>query len=580
MTVDNLVVNLVDQYKLEQLQAVKRYTDYFLAYDVDENRRVTLDILRLAEVQPWFATQFANRARAIAQIRHPNIARIFTVGRTATEQPFVAQAAIDGYPLSQRLEQLTARPGSVNTIYALKLVRQLADALLLATRLDLLHYDLRPQNIILKNVSLPTDDALVLSDLFVPFERRNWVADEGEDDLLAYLSPEQRAGKEIDATSHVYTLGVLAYHLLAAAPPSGPTESHEVLVRRLTAGGSALARVRDDLAPETYELVDRALRKDPHQRQDSIETFTLELERALLAEELLVGSPKVTSTTPVKRPWALLTILVLLALGVVAYIISFQLIGAQTAAPPSGIVSQVEPTEPLVEATQRLTEDSLDTAGGSTGGSEQSSDVASAGNGQEPAVAAVPTETTAPSDTPSPTADPTDTPTPTATATELPSATPTQVEPTPLPSVRVVLNSVYLRRGPGVNYPQVGTLMEGDEVVALARFGDGDGAWFEVSNGDGPIGWLSAAVVQLVEGTTTDSVPTAASIPSTPTSTTTPTSTPSPIPTATGTPLPDNGGGGGSGNPPGATQPPSSTQAPVPTDPPTNPTLTPPPFEG
>ncbi len=83
MTVENLVVNLVDQYKVEQLLAVKRYTDHYLAYDVDEDRSVTLDILRPDGVSTGFVAQFTARARAIAQIRHPNIVRIFTVGRTA-----------------------------------------------------------------------------------------------------------------------------------------------------------------------------------------------------------------------------------------------------------------------------------------------------------------------------------------------------------------------------------------------------------------------------------------------------------------------------------------------------------------
>ncbi|MEZ4516716.1 MAG: protein kinase [Chloroflexota bacterium] len=353
MSVDNLVVNLVDQYKVEQLEAVKRYTDHYSAYDVDEDRSVTLDILRLDGVSTGFAAQFTSRARAIAQIRHPNIVRIFTVGRTQSERPYVAQVDIDGYPLSQRLEQLASRRTPVNPIYALKMVRQLTDALLLATRLDLLHYDLRPQNVFLKNVALPTDDVLVLTDLFVPYERRNWDTEATDKELLDYLSPEQRAGKEINAGSHVYTLGVLAFHLLTSTLPPQPTANHEVLLRRITTVGTPLERLRGGLSAETYELVDRSLRKDSHQRYDSIEEFSTALEQALLAEELLVGSPGLTAATPARRSWGVMAILILVVLGIVASVIGAQLLNLARMLPLTAFAAMMSgdgrrrPNQPL-----------------------------------------------------------------------------------------------------------------------------------------------------------------------------------------------------------------------------------------
>jgi eukaryotic-like serine/threonine-protein kinase len=117
---------------------------------------------------PDFTNRFISRAKAIAQVRHPNIARVYHVGKTPDGAPYVAQAYVDGISLAQRLEQLTQRNNPVNSIYTLKLVRQLADALLLGERLELFHYDLQPDNIYLKNVALPTDDTVVLIDLYIP----------------------------------------------------------------------------------------------------------------------------------------------------------------------------------------------------------------------------------------------------------------------------------------------------------------------------------------------------------------------------------------------------------------------------
>ncbi len=468
------------------------------------------------------------------------------------------------------------RPGSVNTIYALKLVRQLADALLLATRLDLRHYDLRPQNVLLKNVALSTDDVLVLTDLFVPFEKRNWDADIEQAELVAYLSPEQCAGKDIDAVSHVYTLGVLTHHLLAAAPPVGPTQSYDVFLRRLTAGGTSLERLRGGLAPETYELVDRALRRDPRQRYESIEAFVLALEQALLAEELLVGASGVPAATPARRGWGLLTLVVLLALGIVATVTGARLLGAQPEMTPMAIVAGT--ADGIAGALTTETADSGQGDGNAVGGGIINE------TGDSPTVTPeslvlvpVATDTAEPTQQPSatPSATPSPTPLPTVTATLTHTPTPDLPTATPVPMIEVALNAVFLRRGPGTSYPQIGSLAQGQRAEVLSRFGEDDTAWFEIRTSDGVTGWLSAAVVELMNALESNQIPTAVSIPPTPTPTATPTATPTSVPVATETPV-SSGGGGDDGG--GSVQPPATQAPPQPTEASVQPSATPPPF--
>ena len=133
MAVASLFEELLDQYKIEQRLAEKRHTDLCRAYDVDEDRLVRLDIVRPGPAEDnAFAGRFVNRARAVTQLRHPNIAPIYHIGKTADGHPYVAQAYVDGIPLSQRLDELARRETQVNALYALKLVRQLADALVLS----------------------------------------------------------------------------------------------------------------------------------------------------------------------------------------------------------------------------------------------------------------------------------------------------------------------------------------------------------------------------------------------------------------------------------------------------------------
>lgn len=568
--------DLIDQYKVEQHVAEKRYTDLYLAYDVDEDRLVDLDILQPAfSQQASLASRFVQRANAIGQIRHPNIPRVYGVGETSTDLPYVAQQHFDGYPLSERLAQLAKLDTQVNSIYALKLVRQLVQALLLASRLDLLHYDLRPHNVLLKNVTLPSDDSVLLTDLYIPFEPRKW-QDDGDTADLAFLSPEQRSGKQIDAASHVYSLGALLYQLLAGQTPPGAVGLGDALARRMTAGVSPLEQARPGLSAPTYYLVDRSLRKDAGQRYETIEQFAVALEEALVAEEARIGSAVVAVDGQRRRIWAWLAPLLITSLMIVATVLAVAMVRGRPEEPAlSAAIAEVATATLAAEAG---------VAGGDGGsenaaGAENNTDDSESGNmavvvaPEEPTatVTAAPTETVPPSETPTVAPTATSTPEPTNTATIPPTMT-----STPVPRVGVALNSAFLRRGPGTFYSQVGVLRNGEEVEILALWGDRETGWYLVLTADGQIAWLAVSVTEPVSDDFLDALPTPATIPPSPTPTLTPTATATPTQSATSTPLPagSSGGNDGGGQPPATSQPPATEP------PPDNPTRTPPPLDG
>ena len=561
MAVASLFEELLDQYKIEQRIAEKRYTDLYQAYDVDDDRLVRLDIVRpgLAE-DNGFASRLVNRARAVAQIRHPRIAPIYHIGKTTDGRPYVAQAHIDGLPLSQRLEQLAQRETPVNALYALKLVRQLADALVLAERLELLHHDLQPDNIWLKNVALTGDESLVLLDLFIPAERRPAASGGSE----AYRPPEQRAGREITAAGHVYSLGVLLYHLLVGQLPEGPVTLRAVMLSRLRARPSALERWRPGLSRLTYDLVERCLRRDPAQRYESVEAFLAALDGAVVAEEARLGMAAERLAAPRRSlGWLLPVLIFVLVAAVAAGAARWQRQTAALASPTAiAVVGANAPTASLPTADAAMPVLSP-TAAPTEPPTEVPATAAPAGEvGALPSPTAAPTEP--PPDTPTATVAPTDPPTPTA-------------GPTRVPVVRVVLNQVNLRRGPGTVYNTIGSLRSGDALQVLAWNDDRENPWYLVLTEDQRTGWVSAEVVWPEDTTALAAVPAAATLPPTPF----PTVPPAPLPTSTPvliiTPsptLPSSLGDGGDDG--GETPPPAPTDAP--TEPAIEPTPTPPPL--
>ncbi len=552
MAVASLFEDLLDQYKIEQRLAEKRYTDLYQAYDVDDDRLVRLDIVRpgLAE-DSGFAGRFVNRARAVAQVRHPNIAPIDHIGKTPDGRPYVAQAHIDGLPLSQRLEQLARRDQPVNALYALKLVRQLADALVLGERLELLHHDLQPDNVWLKNVARPSDESLLLLDLFIPTEPRPPASDEHD----AYRPPERRAGRDVSPAGHVYSLGVFLYHLLSGRPPAGAVSWPAVMLGRLRAGASPLERARPGLSRQTYDLVERCLRREPGRRFESVDAFVVALDGAVAAEEARLGAGVERAVEPRRSLGWLLPLLILLLVIATSTVAARWQRQSALAAPTTVVATFAETPTPA--ATLAAPTDA-------------------------PADAAVAATDLPATDAPAtPTAEPpTAAPTALATGTPPPSPTPTSppatAAPTRVPVVRVVLNQINLRRGPGVVFNSVGSVRGGSSLQVLAWNDDAENPWFLVLTDDQRMGWVSADVVEAEDAAALAAVPAAATLPATPY----PTSTLLPSPTATTTTslvtlTPEPNDEPGDPDDPGNEEPPPTAE---PTEPPEEPTPTPPPL--
>jgi serine/threonine-protein kinase len=565
MAVASLFEDLLDQYRIEQHIAKKLYTDQYQAYDVDDDRVVRLEILRadLAE-DTSFAGRFVNRARALAQVRHPNIAQVLHIGKAAGGAPYVVQAEVDGFPLSYRLEQLAQRNTPVNVIYALNLIRQLADALLLAERLEIFHYDLRPNNVLLKNVTLPTDENVVLVDLFIPTERRLNGDQPGDSaDTLGFLSPEQRAGREITAAGHIYSLGAMLYRLLAGQLPARPVTLKDTVFSHVFDRPTALERARPDLSAATYQLVDRSLRRDPRGRYPDIGTFITALDGALAAEEVRLGTAAARPPALEHRSlaWLLPILIVALFLAVGAVATRGLLTRAGASDPPTLTIPVSEGAGPAASATSPADPPTQPPAIGAVVSDESPT----------PANVELPSVPSPDPASPTPSLSPTTTLTPEPSATSTPSPTPAP------PSVRVMLNLVNLRRGPGVIYPILGSVAGGERLEVLAWNNDEENPWFLVITDDQRVGWIAATVVQSDDVGALADVPIAATLPPTPLPSptpVTPTATPTLSVTLPVTPDPDDPGG--TELPPGTEPPDQPTDEP--TEPPEEPTPTVPPL--
>ncbi len=350
---------LIDQYKLEKHLSQKRVTDHFVAFDVDENDQVSIEILlpSLANDQKY-SNRFISKIQSVAQLNHPNIAQIFQVGVAPNKRPYFAREFIEGISLKERFNELKNQDHPVHSIYALKLVRQITDALSLAERLDIFHHDLNPENILFQS-----DGKITLVDIGIPRIPKN-----ENDQFLGninfdtrYWSPEQIQNKSIDARSHVYSLGVILFEVLTGHVIQETSPSGSILSRQ--GNKSALEKLRSDLAPETVRLVQKALRTSPRSRFNNCSDLLAAIDEAIQAEEFVLHSGNIVGQRrPIPR--LLLTVGAPILLVLLATIIGFILVrnGNDTAVddgeitPPAIAVEPTQiPIQPTDEPTPTLT---------------------------------------------------------------------------------------------------------------------------------------------------------------------------------------------------------------------------------
>lgn len=541
MTVTSLFDQLIDQYRLEKHIAQKAYTDVYLAYDVDEKHGVHVEILQPRSVENvQFARKFSERATALSRVRHPNLVRVFQSGTAVDNRPYAATEVVKGNPLSDRLSQLARQKSPVHSVYALKLVRQIAEAVQFGERLDLYHYALTPDNVMLKSVTLRSDDAVVVDNLFIP--PQNGYVDA---DSRPYLSPEQLDGKDLTGRSMVYSLGAMLHHLLSGAPPAGPVGWLEQASSSIS-GRSRLQSIRDDLSPELYALVDRSLRTNPAARYRGVSEFITAVDEAITAEELRIHTDEIVAAP--RRVWPLLlaalAVILLCMLGIWG---AWRILpggNGTAAAAAGGMLAATETaamleTEPTATQTPDPTSTPAPTSDAAAGGGNVTAQV-----------------TEPPTATPTLTPTPTETPSPTATITVEPSATPTAV-----PQFRITVASAALREGPSTLFPSTSFLYEGDVVTIIGR-NDGETLWYNVVTQNNELGWVSDTVGERLN--TTGEISVAATVPVPPTRTPTPTPTKTPLPTETPLPAPGGGGDGGGGNDGGGNKPTPARPTPTP----------------
>jgi len=250
----------------------------YKAHELSLNRMVALKVLstQLSEDEEYIK-RFQREAQAAAQLNHPNIVQIYSIGEEKGLHYF-AMELIKG----ESLLDLKKKEGILDVATATTLIKQTADALADAHRIGLVHRDIKPSNIMIDQLGRAkvTDFGIAyVSTAQTKLTREGSVIGTPE-----YLSPEQCEGKTVDQRSDIYSLGVTFYELLTGKTPYEADTPVSMLMKIVRGEFPPLCEVKPDLPAELCRIVEKMMAKDLDARYASMTDVLNDLNRFKMPE--------------------------------------------------------------------------------------------------------------------------------------------------------------------------------------------------------------------------------------------------------------------------------------------------------
>jgi serine/threonine-protein kinase len=250
---------IADRYQLVREIGRGASATVYLAHDRVLDRDIAIKLVAPALANdPSFVDRFLREARLSASLSHPNIVTVHDVGETADHRPFLAMSLVNGVSLERVIE--TAAPLPLGE--ASRILSELAAALEYLHSRELIHRDVKPSNILIEE-----SGRVVLSDFGIAYARES--ARYTMTGILLgtprYMAPEQMLGEEPTAQTDVYAMGVIAFEMLAGAPPFSGTGTG-LMYKIVHEPPPAVTTLAPSIPAGVEEAIVRALQKDPADR--------------------------------------------------------------------------------------------------------------------------------------------------------------------------------------------------------------------------------------------------------------------------------------------------------------------------
>ena len=345
--------------------------------DVYIGLHTTLNVPRAVKIlhghltdDPELQRRFLDEAKSVAALRHANIVQVYDFD-LADGSPYIIMELLRGLPMSAYLKGLHQHGHSLTLETVARLLDRVASALDYAHSQGIVHRDVKPSNVILREGSVPLNPAIPL-----PADSEPVLTDFGIARISgattqtltgtilgtpAYMSPEQVRGEAVDARSDNYSLGIMLYEMLAGVLPFDPEvdTTASVLYKQANVPPPPLANT----SPRIQAVVDRALRKQKDARFQKAGDLAAAFRDAIRAGEATVVSKNVRGSRapspsgkrkfPVRPLWVAVAALAVISICVVVVGLGALSLLSPAATPTTQVAgeSTAAPVEPTAAPT-------------------------------------------------------------------------------------------------------------------------------------------------------------------------------------------------------------------------------------
>src|SRR3989442_3188368 len=282
--------------------------EVFLAHDTSLGRKVALKLLRSDFTRnEERLRRFRQEARAASALNHPNILTIHEIGQDDSLH-FMATEYVEGETLREHITRARMTLGQ-----ALDVAVQVASALAAAHQAGIVHRDIKPENIMVRQdgivkvldfgiaklgqVMSPTIDTQATTKLMVQTEAGRVMG------TVAYMSPEQARGEEIDARSDLFSFGVVLYEMATGQPAFKGNTAAVIFDAILNKAPISPVLLNSELPNELEQIINMALQKDRQLRYLSAEAMPRDLRSLRLGLRASVAAPQGCERRLIVRPF-------------------------------------------------------------------------------------------------------------------------------------------------------------------------------------------------------------------------------------------------------------------------------------
>jgi len=262
------------RYRIVKLIGKGGMADVYLAFDTILKREVAVKVLKSdMSDDPVALERFKREAGAVTKLSHPNIVDVYDVGDDG-DKHYIVMEYVKGYTL----KQLIKKRGPIPYKEAVWMMKQLAGALMEAHRNNVIHRDVKSQNVLIKD-----DGTIKLSDFGIAMASGAMQITH-KDSILGsvhYLAPEISKGKQASMQSDIYSLGIVFYELLTGDVPFKADNPVQVALKHVKENIPSVRSFDPNIPQSVENIILKATAKNVNERYKNIALMIQDLNECL-----------------------------------------------------------------------------------------------------------------------------------------------------------------------------------------------------------------------------------------------------------------------------------------------------------